>query len=380
MRACAALLALIPLAAAADAPGLDWTARGLVEAHEANGKSPLAPAAALTRAGRDCASAQAWLRGRWAGLSGEAQAWQRSCTEGEASHEVRVDELYWEGAADGTHLSLGRKVLSWDVGYAFRPLDVVQREDRRALIDSPLQGVPMILVEHFGEHLASSLVLANPGREAGGRNEEALAWRGYLQRGSTDLHLMGRWGRREKASFGAAFASVPGEAWELHGSARWAQSLDDGARSGGGFWQALAGAQWTGQSKISLLSELWYDGSAPADSAWRDWQQRNALLATLPAGPRAGALADSANALARSTLRRLNLMLRASYGGESWTPAIDWVLTPADHGSVLSASLAWQGDRLKIEGGLRSYFGPGGALFRQLPERSIVYAGTTLSF
>mgnify|MGYP000585430599 CR=1 FL=1 len=39
----------------------------------------------------------------------------------------------------------GRKVVSWDVGFGFRPNDLVQQEARRAsLLPSALQGRPLL--------------------------------------------------------------------------------------------------------------------------------------------------------------------------------------------------------------------------------------------
>ncbi|WP_374603922.1 hypothetical protein [Niveibacterium sp.] len=381
---------------------LDWTLRAQAEARSANPDSSLAPAAHMLGAGRDCGAGEVRLRGRVGQVGFAGQAWAASCDPGGVDRDGRVDELFWEGEAGPLHFTLGKKVVSWDVGFGFRPLDVVQRENRRALIDQQLEGVPVVMLEHFSSHLASTLVFANPGQsdEALRRDEQALAWRGFAQTSMADLHLLARWGAQERASLGAGFSAVPLDSLEVHGSARWGQratrlvgtwpsAIPLATASpwrdevGGAFWQALIGAQWTGENKISVLAEAWYDGTAPTESEWDAWRARNAAIGGFAYAPeiaRAGNLAWNAQALGQVNLQRANLLLRAAYGGDTWQPEIDWLLTPADGGSVLSAALAWQGDRLRIEAGLRTYLGPADSLYRQLPDRGNAYLMATLPF
>ncbi|GAA5174443.1 hypothetical protein GCM10025771_04160 [Niveibacterium umoris] len=399
-----ASLLVIASASATESPDttLDWTLRAQAETRSANPDSSLAPAATLLGAGRDCGSGEVRLRGHTGPVGFAGQAWASACDPGGADRDGRVDELFWEGEAGPLHFTLGKKVVSWDVGFGFRPLDVVQRENRRALIDQQLEGVPVVMLEHFSARMASTLVFANPGKsdEALRRDEQALAWRGFAQTPVADLHLLGRWGAQERASLGAGFSAVPLDSLEVHGSTRWGQRATRtlaewpaGAplvstspwhdQVGGAFWQTLVGAQWTGENKVSLLAELWYDGTAPTASDWDAWRARNAAIAGFAYAPdsaRAGNLAWNAQALGQVNLQRTNLLLRAAYGGDTWQPEVDWLLTAADGGSVLSASLAWQGDRLRIEGGLRTYLGPVDAIYRQLPDRGNAYLMATLPF
>ncbi|WP_374512980.1 hypothetical protein [Niveibacterium sp.] len=406
MKALIALSAalLSGAANAADWPDttLDWTLRAQAEARSANPDSALAPAATLLGAGRDCGTGEVRLRGRVGQIGFAGQAWAAGCDPGGVDRDGRVDELFWEGEAGPLHFTLGKKVVSWDVGFGFRPLDVVQRENRRALIDQQLEGVPVVMVEHFSSRVASTLVFANPGHsdEALRRDEQALAWRGFAQLPVADLHLLARWGAQERASLGAGFSSVPFDSLEVHGSSRWGQRATRLVGTwpaetplatttpwrdqvGGAFWQTLVGTQWTGENKISVLAEAWYDGTAPSESEWDAWRARNEAIsgfAYAPAIARAGNLAWNAQALGQVNLHRTNLLLRAAYGGDTWQPEVDWLLTPADGGSVLSAALAWQGDRLRLEAGVRTYLGPSDAIYRQLPDRGNAYVIATLPF
>lgn len=329
---------------------------------------------------------------------------------GQGRHDAsRVNELNLSAEVGGFGFSAGRRVLGWDVGHAFRPNDVVQQEDRRALAGAPLQGRPLLQLEHFGQDNAASLVWVNPqawGRtatQAPGGDESALAARGYWRRGALDLHAFARQGHRTGASLGAAAAWVPGESTEWHASLRWLQrheawALAPGAGNAvlpsnpwqptrqGQAAQALLGASWTGTAQQSLLLEAWYDGTAPSARTWRRWAGRNAALpAALGPGqaPRnavAGNLAWQATPLAGASLRREAVFARASWQPGAWVLWADALWHPADGGLSPSAGLQWQGDRWRLAASLRGYGGPSGALLAQLPQRRQGNVSASLAF
>jgi len=136
-----------------------------------------------------------------------------------------------------------------------------------------------------------------------------------------------------------------------------------------------------------LLAEAWWDGTAPSNAQWDDWNQRNRQLAALAgvnptlAGAVAGNLAWQTEAFSASTnLRRANLFARLSWQRDKWQPAIDVLYTPADSGRVVTATLGWQGDRWRIDAGMRLYGGPSDAVLAQLPTRRIAYLAGTWAF
>lgn len=47
---------------------------------------------------------------------------------------------------------------------------------------------------------------------------------------------------------------------------------------------------------------------------------------------------------------------------------------------VVTATLAWQGDRVRVDGGWRAYSGPQDAVLAQLPARRAAHMAATLSF
>ncbi|CAN5914835.1 hypothetical protein BH11PSE8_BH11PSE8_19690 [soil metagenome] len=315
-----------------------------------------------------------------------------------------VNELYASHSGASWQFAAGKRIVAWDVGYAFRPNDVVEQEVRRTLLSVTPEGRPVLMAEHFDASTAWSFVLVNPTAPHArrGAEEPALAARVYRRDGAVDWHGFARVGAHTGASVGAAAAWVANESLELHASLRAMHAADslrlDAAAAGlvrSDPWQAaavrntaqaLVGGTWTNIDQISLLAEAWWDGTALPDAQWDAWNARNRQLAGLAqtAAPRAalaGNLAWQASAFDASTsLRRANLYARLSWQHDAWQPAIDMLYTPADAGRVITASLGRQGDRLRIDGGLRFFGGPADAVLAQVPTRRIVYLAGTWTF
>jgi hypothetical protein len=318
----------------------------------------------------------------------------------------RFNELHAAIGQGQWQLVAGKRILGWDVGYAFRPNDVVQREQRRTLVAQTPEGRPIIQLEHLMPDTAWSVVWtqpqhwrdsADPARDV---LESAFALRVYQRAGSLDLHGFGRMGRRTGASVGAAAAWVPGEALELHGSWRAMQrhdrwQLDEPTlvastnpwrqQMRGGSSQWLVGGQWTVAAQWNLLAEIWHDGTALADDEWDAWRSRNQALLTAHANgapplPVAANLAWQATPLQGSSIRRRNVYLRAAWQDSALTMAVDALVMPEDRGRIVTTSLQWKGDRATMTAAWRWYGGADMALSTQLPSRAAGVIALTLPF
>jgi len=397
-----ALLACTPTWA--DEPGgdlrLHWDARDTNPAGPVSAAQSLAPG--IAPPARSAAVAELALRGAWSmhpsvTLAADALLLAAHPEGGTTAHEARFNELQASADLGAWQASAGKKVVGWDVGYGFRPNDMVQQEVRRTLLETRPEGRPLLQVEHFGAESAAALVWVNPQRLNDPADtqrfgtESALAARGYHRTGAVDWHVFARQGRHTGSSLGAALAWVASDALELHASARTQQRhdgwhLDDAAgtapvatspwqvRTLGAATQALLGATWTGEHRQSLIAEWWHDGTALSDGDWERWQARNtALLAqgTRPglAAASAGNLAWQAGPFAATSLRRDNLFLRAAWQADPWQAWADVLVTPADAGRVVTTGLQWQGDALRVTATLRRFGGPAGAVTAQLPQR-----------
>lgn len=251
-----------------------------------------------------------------------------------------VNELSLERPLSGGFLTAGKKVMSWDVGYAFRPLDVVQQEDRRALNPTTLEGVPMLAWEAFDEDHALTMVLSNPGKGKADqpRGDEALAVRLYRHRGERDEYAVLRLSRRNGLETGASFSHVLNEGVELHGSALWQQKHDEWLRqrwtpSGRG-GKALAGFTWTTETQFSVLGEAWIDRSAVAG------QERN-------------------------------LLLRAAQNWDTIDLSADVLWQPGNGGKVGTLSASWKHGPWLFAASWRHYSGTMGTLTRSLAVATV---------
>lgn len=342
----------------------------------ASADGPLAQAHALQpqvpNGAANSSRVEAELHGRWRALNVNALLRHDHTDAGASQTRSRFNELYLTHEQGNWGVSLGKKIVSWDVGQAFRPNDVVQQEDRRTLFATTLEGREVVQVEHFGLDAASSLVWVQPQRwgEAANTpieaNESAWAARHYQRLGALDLHGFARVGRHSGPSLGAAAAWVADDAWSLIASARWLQRHATAFNpQAGATAQLLLGASWTGEHQQSLMLEAWHDGTAPRDADWRTWHQRNAELAQ-PGNPLA--LAAQAGALQPNHLRQDNVFLRLAWQPGAWTWSLDTQWMPADHGRLYTISGQWQGDRWKVYGALRRFAGPRTSLVAQLPQ------------
>ena len=315
-----------------------------------------------------------------------------------------VNEAYASGKALDWQWSAGKKVVSWDVGFAFRPNDVVQQEVRRTLAAEALTGRPLLMAEHFDADTAWSLVLVNPLEPQAytGGQEAALAARVYQRSGAVDWHGFARQGEHTGTSLGVAAAWVASDAIELHASLRAYQHVDSSVSNNTGTmlsnanpWQPalagsgqqiLVGGTWTNEAQVSLLVEAWHDGAALSDAQWSAWTARNQGLPTwlarrVPASAVAGNLAWQGNAFGvASNLRQDNVFARLSWQHERWVTALDVLCTPADQGVIATASAVWSGEHFKLEAGLRAHYGPDDAVVRQLPVQRQGFVVVTWAF
>jgi hypothetical protein len=248
-------------------------------------------------------------------------------------HSARVNALYASTGSADWQFSAGRRILGWDVGQAFRPNDVVQREERRPLLAATPQGRSVVQVEHFGADDATSFVWVDSQRSP---SDGALALRHYRRLGALDLHAHGHWSLATGGNLGAALAWVASDAVELHASTRWLPALHR--------HQSLLGATWTGGPHLTALGEVWHDG------------------------------------LASASVARRNVYTRLAWEHGAWQLSADVLWQPADGGRVAGAGLRWQGDQWRAEAVWRVFSGLDSAALRHTPLRQTGAVALTRSF
>ncbi|MDD5249583.1 MAG: hypothetical protein PHY45_11390 [Rhodocyclaceae bacterium] len=325
----------------------------------------------------------------------ETLRWQTTQDAKPAQHGIS-NQFYYDGElGDGLGWTAGKKLMSWGVGFGFKPLDVVQRENRRSINPPALVGTPLLAVERFTANDAWTLVWTRPG-EGGGSDDShdaSLALHWYRLTGSgDDLHAVARVSHLRGFEAGAGATRIVGEAWSFHGAAlyerRTRQLTNPLAEDGGLFasadpttqsagrngLRAVAGAQWTGESGWSALAEAWYDADAYSRAQWQHLDaltaRQRALAGVVPAAVVAANAGWSSQAYLAPNLLRENLLARVAWDDrDGFTPYAEWLATPRDGGRVLTIGASIEGNRLRTSFGLRQAGGAADSAYAQAPVR-----------
>ncbi len=407
-----AALLCTPACVMAEDTDFSGQVRGLVNSHSSNSASQLAIAnrlvPGLSNKNTQLGVVETELRANGKGVNAVATLQGQMNDGGRTQATAWLNELYGSLGDGAWQFSAGKKTIAWDVGYGFRPNDVVAQEKRRSLISTTVIGKPLASIDYFNANTSLTAVWVNPGHAATTdiANEQALAARVYHHAGGVDLHGFGRYGEKSGGSLGAAASWVATDEMEIHGSVRFMQK-NTGLRMNAdpslptllqrtSPWQnntqthvvqAMLGANYTTESQHSFFLEAWWDGTALSDREWQDWNRRNlALQGSINSLPQMQQvtgynLAWQNQALSASgNIRRKNVFARWSWQKNDWQPSLDILWTPEDNGRIITAALGWQGDRISINGGLRIYGGPGKAILAQLPDSKTAYISATWAF
>ena len=405
-----AVVTTVSVSAADDPSDFGWTTRLVGEGHELRRDSPFAAGLGLTNFGRDRYRIEQELRGRAGPVSLLLTATESAQEGAKPTGRFVANEAYADFSAGGERFSVGKKVLSADVGYAFRPIDVLQRESRLQMMPPQLEGIPSLSWDNFSTDGAWSLVIANPGHQWRGeaREDGSVALKLYRRIASADFHGVLRSSNRYGLEAGAAASVVPSDALEIHASlmvqrrgerrvpladsvsvasllaadsALVTEAIDSPRK-------ALLGGTWTTEGGFSVLGEFWWDGTAPTSSDWqrlrRQAAQRAALLGLLgvPAAAVAGATAASTRMFDQGNFAQRGMLTRLAWSdpGGRVSASADLLKSLGDGGWTATAAFAWQGEKLRIDAGLRRYGGPADSAYRLLPERAAAFVGFSLAY
>lgn len=338
------------------------------------------------------------VRWREAGVNGQFTV-RRSDRSGESPTTRGIlNQLYLDGdLAPGLGYTVGKKVLSSGVGLGFRPLDLIQRENRRAVSPPPPEGVPLLAVQYLNASDAYGVAWSNPGwgAAANDRDDPALSATAYGLRGTWEWHGALRASRRHKLEAGLGWAWTPNEEWAFHAAALYqrrgmtllnrlaeengvpfAASDPLAETSRAHVLKAVAGTQWASPAGWGVLLEAWYDGEAMQHDEWRRLGALTARQRALPGIPQAwidGNLAWSSRLFERPNLLRENLLLRVSYETENWKAHLERLTTPRDGGTVTSFEATRQGDRQRLTAGLRSLSGAADSAYAHSPQSTVAF-------
>ena len=400
--------------AVADEPAtvdLAYKTRFVGEFHSLRADSIFAPGLPLTSFGRDRDRLEGEARGRVGPVSLLLTATVSGQQGQSPTSTLLANEAYVDFGRGENRFSAGKKILSGDVGYGFRPIDVLQREVRLQALPPALEGVTNLTWARYSADTAWSVVLANPGQGERGnaKDDGSLALRYYGRPAGVDLHAIARFSERYKAEAGAALSAVPHESLELHASflaqrrgerqaplaepASNAQLLNAGQALRTVTIESprklLGGFTWTLESGWSLLGEVWWDGTANTAGDWstlaQQTLQRDALLGRpgVPAIAVSGSIAASTRLFSAPGGTRRSQLVHLAWtdpAASGWSGALDLLRTPEDGGWVTTAAATWEGDRVRLDAGLRVYGGKSAASYRLFPEPRLLFVGASYAF
>lgn len=370
------------------------------EYHAGNGRSPYYVGPPLIATNTATSRQDAEFKLREGGFYAQTTLRWLTFEGGHSENHGIANQLYYDGDFGGGNTwTIGKKVLAWGVGFAFRPLDVIQREDRRAVNPPALVGLPLAALERFSSDQAWTLAWINPGggHERPDRKDEALALRWYRFSGSNDFHAVARLSHERRFEVGFGSTYVIDDAWSLYGAAlharRYAKIVNSLAENEDTFFsqrsprtsvymhnanRVVLGAQWTGYSGWGALIEAFYDGEAYSRVEWRrlDVLTRRQIDAAnfVPKQLLDANIAWSSQAYLSPTLLRENLLLRLSYDdADGFKPFGEVLLTPGDGGGVATIGTSYERDRNQFSGGWRYLGGRQDAVYARAPDRNIFW-------
>lgn len=323
-------------------------------------------------------------------------------TRNEWDEHTQLHQAYWNIESGAWQIYLGRKFTSWDVGYAYRPNDMVQQEARRNLYASTQTGKDQLSAEWFSATQALSLVAWRSKHSTPEASAMAYALRYYQRLPQADWYGFARYSADQGLSLGSAISWVADEAMELHASLRLNQrnrlSRDSSQQliNLSSPWQVqerrlasqlLLGATYTTEVQQSWLFEYWYDSLALNQDEWQFWQQRQTNLRqalkqqTISSAILLPQFAWQTQAYNQAeNLRQHNLFVRWSQQYEAWQCSADLLWHPEDRGRILTLTGSWQGDKTRLELGVRRYGGQQTAVLRQLSEETKAFVNLSWAY
>lgn len=339
------------------------------------------------------------------GLSSNSSLNFKKLEDGKYKKHLFLNELFYDSNLGDWEFSIGKKRLGYGVAQAFRPMDIIQSETRRTLTPKETEGIPSFILEKFTATGSISLIYATQSSWRTKRIEikkNNFVIRPYLLLGNWDILGILHTDDKGEFNLGIATSGVMGESWKIHFESlhktqyyQWKSLLTKTNNYVGepmyqkkmyNAFQAVVGANWTGQSGIGFLTEYWYDGTAYNKSKWEDLidlsKSQTSLLSNLNWKEVAQNRIESLEKTYKpKNLLQHNILFRFSFDGEIFNPEVDYLLTPQDMGNVTTFSIKNDiTEKQKISFGFRLFGGPNNSAFGESKKSSTIFATWELAW
>ncbi len=260
--------------------------------------------------------------------------------------------VQWINGSRDLIVDLGKIKLEWGSGYAWKPTQVIFRND--SSLDTDIEsdeGVEMVQVEFVIKNTTNTLILAALENEVDSQNSHLwqAVYRVSLEREPWELSLLYHKTSEAVNTMGLSFTGLLSDAFEIHGE--WAKTdtrdrqtivkASDGIQmgpvylpsrytyeaddSGRGFDKVLLGAQYTFPNDMNVIAELfrtthgysqteWQRVKTGIDEALLENAWKNEAFASTMGNPYAGFLQQTMGLNDITSLRQNYLFLRWTSG------------------------------------------------------------------
>jgi hypothetical protein len=260
-------------------------------------------------------------------------------TDDNVSTSLKLNQLSFSApVTDACFISLGKRIVAWDVSYFVQPVGFFQNvprigdlEDRRGL----LQGLPLGFVSCSAENELTYELVASAYSETDTQRPAQVAARIAGIAGTTNYSVLLRHNELGFNGLGWTLSSLLSDSLELHSSGLFDVENQDREEK---TLQFLVGASWNPTPKISLLLEAWHNQSGLTAEEW------DALRQTDTVNPRAlqklGRLQDAGSYLRRNYVAgRASSALSAEL---AFTPSVGFVYGADDNSALYFINLQYQ--------------------------------------
>jgi len=279
-------------------------------------------------------------------------------SDGQADqNELIVKEFEFNGQLGDWEWSAGRRISSFGLGNAYRPLDIIQQQDLTTHEQESLTGVNQLLVERYRDLDSFGLYLINPDQEdtITGIKQPAVVARYAASTDSIDWQTLLRYSRGNRLQAGIGAVRILNDALSLYGSSLWSSRYTRPAiqppagntaqpppvrpsinseQKNGINW--MFGGNWTWSERQNLILEYWHDDFVPGR------QQENVLT-------------------------------RWTYTGDTLQPRLSLLYSADDAGLMSEAAVGVDRYAVKFLLGMRLFSGPEDSAYGQFIENSRVF-------
>lgn len=206
-----------------------------------------------------------------------------------SQYDFTIKELMYTTDMADWEVSLGKKINSWGVGMAYRPLDILQAEDLLTTDHESQAGVNQISIERYGDTSSSGIYWAHLDKPI---NQTSLVLRYTQSEEQSDWQALLGYSKQCALQVGAGISYILTDALELHAStlflSRYRKSLylpsepNNAPLSNTYSWKqvqfseggnGMIGGNYTWQNKHNLLFEYWHNSQAWTESQWSNHLQ-----------------------------------------------------------------------------------------------------------